>query len=208
MTQGIETGLASFSDAVSMLAQTIQTTHATVTDLDAALGRAATAGNQGTQQMETLLNSFGQTIASVQGAMSGLQGTVEKIDQMADKFKDSANSIESSVNLQRAAANDFKEALVPMNQALGQTVETLKTSAVSAEEALGHVRTHLQDAQKALTGTVDALTKGVSGYSTQIADLHTKMDQHLASAVNQLSGSITNLEEVLDEFIEALPPKA
>jgi methyl-accepting chemotaxis protein len=207
MTQGIETGLASFSDAVSMLAQTIQTTHATVTDLDAALGRAATAGNQGTQQMETLLNSFGQTIASVQGAMSGLQGTVEKIDQMADKFKDSANSIESSVNLQRAAANDFKEALVPMNQALGQTVETLKTSAVSAEEALGHVRTHLQDAQKALTGTVDALTKGVSGYSTQIADLHTKMDQHLASAVNQLSGSITNLEEVLDEFIEHLPVK-
>jgi uncharacterized phage infection (PIP) family protein YhgE len=208
MTQGIETGLASFSDAVSMLAQTIQTTRATVTDLDAAIGRAATAGNQGTQQMETLLSSFGQTIASVQGAMSGLQGTVDKIDQVADKFKDSASSIESSVNLQRAAANDFKEALVPMNQALGQTVETLKTSAVSAEEALGHVRSHLQDAQKALTGTVDALTKGVSGYSTQIADLHTKMDQHLASAVNQLSGSITNLEEVLDEFIEALPPKA
>jgi predicted nucleic acid-binding Zn-ribbon protein len=95
-----------------------------------------------------------------------------------------------------------------MNQALGQTVDTLKQSAVSAEEALGHVRNHLQDAQKALTGTVDALTQGVSGYSTQIADLHTKMDQHLASAVNQLSGSITNLEEVLDEFIDALPPKA
>ncbi len=208
MTQGIETGLASFSDAVSTLAQTIQTTRATVTDLDAAIGRAATAGNQGTLHMETLLSSFGQTIASVQGAMSGLQGTVDKIDQVADKFKDSANSIESSVSLQRAAANDFKEALVPMNQALGQTVDTLKTSAVSAEEALGHVRTHLQDAQKALTGTVDALTQGVSGYSTQIADLHTKMDQHLASAVNQLSGSITNLEEVLDEFIDALPPKA
>jgi methyl-accepting chemotaxis protein len=208
MTQGIENGLASFSDAVSTLAQTIQTTRATVTDLDAAMGRAATAGNQGTQQMETLLSSFGQTIASVQGAMMGLQGTVDKIDQVADKFKDSASSIESSVNLQRAAANDFKEALVPMNQALGQTVDTLKTSAVSAEEALGHVRTHLQDAQKALTGTVDALTKGVSGYSTQISDLHTKMDQHLASAVNQLSGSITNLEEVLDEFIDALPPKA
>jgi predicted nucleic acid-binding Zn-ribbon protein len=208
MTQGIESGLASFNDAVNTLAHTIQTTRATVTDLDAALGRAATAGNQGTQQMETLLSSFGQTIASVQTAMSGLQNTVDKIDHMADKFKDSANAIESSVNLQRAAASDFKEALVPMNQALGQTVDTLKTSAVSAEEALGHVRTHLQDAQKALTGTVDALTQGVSGYSTQIADLHTKMDQHLASAVNQLSGSITNLEEVLDEFIDALPPKA
>ena len=30
----------------------------------------------------------------------------------------------------------------------------------------------------------------------------------LASAVNQLGGSITNLEEVLDEFIDAMPPKA
>ena len=118
------------------------------------------------------------------------------------------DAIEGAVGLQRAAATDFKEALIPMNQALGQTVDTLKQSAVSAEEALGHARSHLQDAQKALTGTVDALTKGVSGYSTQISDLHTKMDQHLASAVNQLSGSITNLEEVLDEFIDALPPKA
>ena len=81
-------------------------------------------------------------------------------------------------------------------------------SAASAETALGHVRTHLQEAQQALNGTVVSLTQGVSGYSTQIAELHTKMDQHLASAVNQLSGSITNLEEVLDEFIEALPPKA
>jgi predicted nucleic acid-binding Zn-ribbon protein len=151
---------------------------------------------------------LGQTVQTVQGAMSGLQGTVERIDQTAEKFKDSANAIEGAVGLQRAAATDFKEALIPMNQALGQTVDTLKQSAVSAEEALGHVRTHLQDAQKALTGTVDALTKGVSGYSTQISDLHTKMDQHLASAVNQLSGSITNLEEVLDEFIDALPPKA
>jgi predicted nucleic acid-binding Zn-ribbon protein len=208
LTQGIESGLTSFNEAVSTLAHTIQTTRATVTDLDTAMGRAATLGREGNQQMQTLLGSFGQTIASVQTAMSGLHATVDKIDQMADKFKDSASAIESSVALQRAAATDFKEALVPMNQALGQTVDTLKTSAVSAEEALGHVRTHLQDAQKALTGTVDSLTQGVSGYSTQIAELHTKMDQHLASAVNQLSGSITNLEEVLDEFIDALPPKA
>jgi hypothetical protein len=63
------------------------------------------------------------------------------------------------------------------------------------------------DAQNALTGTVDALTKGVSGYSTQIAELHSKMDQHLATAVTQLNGSITNLEEVLDEFIDALPQR-
>jgi predicted nucleic acid-binding Zn-ribbon protein len=164
-------------------------------------------GHQGTQQLESLLGNLGQTVQTVQGAMSGLQGTVERIDQTADKFKDSAHAIEGAVGLQRAAATDFKEALIPMNQALGQTMNTLKQSAASAEESLGHVRTHLQEAQQALTGTVDALTKGVSGYSTQIAELHTKMDQHLASAVNQLGGSITNLEEVLDEFIDAMPPK-
>jgi len=208
LTQGIEHGLASFSEAVHTLSQTIHTTRGTVTDLDAALTRAATVGNQGTQQLETLLGSFGQTIATVQAAMSGLQATVATMDQTADKFKDSASTIENSVSLQRAAATDFKDALVPMNQALGQTVQTLQDSAASAETALGHVRTHLQEAQQALNGTVVSLTQGVSGYSTQIAELHTKMDQHLASAVNQLSGSITNLEEVLDEFIEALPPKA
>ena len=107
--------------------------------------------------------------------------------------------------LYRAFYADGSQIDVHANTA--QMEEEIRTQ-VSAEEALGHVRSHLQDAQKALTGTVDALTKGVSGYSTQISDLHTKMDQHLASAVNQLSGSITNLEEVLDEFIDALPPKA
>jgi predicted nucleic acid-binding Zn-ribbon protein len=183
MTQGIESGLAAFSNAVNTLSQTIDTTRNTVTDLDAALARAATAGNQGSKQMETLLTNLGQTITT-------LQSTAEKIDSTADKFKDSASAIENSVGLQSTAAADFK------------------AGAETAEASLGHVRTHLQDAQKALTGTVDSLTKGVSGYSTQIAELHTKMDQHLASAVNQLSGSITNLEEVLDEFIEALPPKA
>jgi chromosome segregation ATPase len=208
LTQGISNGLASFGDAVSTLSQTIQNTRATITELDASLARASAIGQQGTQHLETLLGNLGQTVQTVQGAMTGLQGTVERIDQTAEKFKDSATAIEGAVGLQRAAATDFKEALIPMNQALGQTVDTLKQSATSAEEALGHVRSHLQDAQKALTGTVDALTQGVSGYSTQIADLHTKLDQHLASAVNQLSGSITNLEEVLDEFIDALPPKA
>ncbi|MFY8179382.1 MAG: hypothetical protein ACOVKR_08215 [Limnohabitans sp.] len=208
MTQGIENGLASFGSAVQALSETIQATRATVNELDAAMIRASGAGTQGAKQFETLLNTFSQTLGPVQATISSLQATVAKIDQTADKFKETAQTIEGSVNLQRAAANDFKEALIPMNQALGQTVDTLKTSAVSAEQALGHVRTHLQEAQQALTGTVDALTKGVSGYSTQIADLHTKMDQHLASAVNQLGGSITNLEEVLDEFIDAMPPKA
>ncbi len=183
MTQGIESGLATFSNAVNTLSQTIDTTRSTVADLDAALARAASAGHEGSKQMETLLTNLGQTIST-------LQSTAEKIDTTAVKFKESASAIEHSVELQSTAAADFK------------------TGAETAEASLGHVRTHLQDAQKALTGTVDALTKGVSGYSTQIAELHTKMDQHLASAVNQLSGSITNLEEVLDEFIEALPPKA
>jgi uncharacterized phage infection (PIP) family protein YhgE len=178
-----------------------------VAELDAAIARASAAGNQGSAQLTTLLGSFGETLTQVQGATGTLSTTVTLMRETADSFKDSASAMESSVTLQRAAANDFKDTLLPMNQALGQTVTTLKESAHSAETALGHVRTHLQEAQQALSGTVDALTQGVSGYSGQIAELHTKMDQHLASAVNQLSGSITNLEEVLDEFIEHLPVK-
>jgi len=207
LTQGIETSLNTFHDAVTALSQTLTTTRSTVAELDAAIARASAAGNQGSAQLTTLLGSFGETLTQVQGATGTLSTTVTLMRETADSFKDSASAMESSVTLQRAAANDFKDTLLPMNQALGQTVSTLKESAHSAETALGHVRTHLQEAQQALSGTVDALTQGVSGYSGQIAELHTKMDQHLASAVNQLSGSITNLEEVLDEFIEHLPVK-
>ena len=175
LTQGIEKGLGSFQDTVASLSQTIQTTRNTVAELDAALARATTAGNQGSQQLTTLLGNFGQAIASVQSVMGELQNTAGLIHQTADSFKDSANSIENSVAMQHKHRARFKDTA----QASSQSLET--------------VRTHLQEAQKALNGTVDALTKGVSGYSGQIAELHTKMDQHLATAVNQLSGSITNL---------------
>ena len=190
LTQGITTGMASFGDAVQGLAQTIQTTNNTVNTLDTALSRAATAGQQGAQQLESLMAQLSQTLGNLQTVMGGLQSTADKVDATADKFQTSATAIENAVNTQQETANTFKD------------------SASTTEQALETVRTHLMDAQKALNGTVDALTKGVSAYSTQVAGLHTKMDQHLATAVNQLGGSITNLEEVLDEFIDALPPKS
>ena len=71
LTQGIEKGLGSFQDTVASLSQTIQTTRNTVAELDAALARATTAGNQGSQQLTTLLGSFGQAIASVQWSDKG-----------------------------------------------------------------------------------------------------------------------------------------
>ena len=190
LTQGISTGMASFGDAVQLLAQTIQTTNSTVTTLDSALSRAATAGQQGAHQIESLMAQLSQTLGHLQTVMGGLQSSADKVDATADKFQSSASAIERSVTTQQETANTFKD------------------SAHTTEQALETVRTHLMDAQKALNGTVDALTKGVSAYSTQVAGLHTKMDQHLATAVNQLGGSITNLEEVLDEFIDALPPKS
>ena len=190
LTQGISTGMASFGDAVQLLAQTIQTTNSTVTTLDSALSRAATAGQQGAHQIESLMEQLSQTLGHLQTVMSGLQSSADKVDATADKFQSSASAIERAVTTQQETANTFKD------------------SAHTTEQALETVRTHLMDAQKALNGTVDALTKGVSAYSTQVAGLHTKMDQHLATAVNQLGGSITNLEEVLDEFIDALPPKS
>ena len=190
LTQSISTGMASFGDAVQLLAQTIQTTNSTVTTLDSALSRAATAGQQGAHQIESLMAQLSQTLEHLQTVMGGLQSSADKVDATADKFQSSASAIERSVTTQQETANTFKD------------------SAHTTEQALETVRTHLMDAQKALNGTVDALTKGVSAYSTQVAGLHTKMDQHLATAVNQLGGSITNLEEVLDEFIDALPPKS
>jgi methyl-accepting chemotaxis protein len=190
LTQGISTGMASFGDAVQLLAQTIQTTNSTVTTLDSALSRAATAGQQGAHQIESLMEQLSQTLGHLQTVMSGLQSSADKVDATADKFQSSASAIERAVTTQQETANTFKD------------------SAHTTEQALETVRTHLMDAQKALNETVDALTKGVSAYSTQVAGLHTKMDQHLATAVNQLGGSITNLEEVLDEFIDALPHKS
>ena len=190
LTQGISTGMASFGDAVQALAQTIQATNSTVTTLDSALSRAASVGQQGAQQLESLMAQLSQTLGNLQTVMGGLQSTAGIVDATADKFQTSATAIEKAVITQQETANTFQD------------------SARTTEQALETVRTHLMDAQKALNGTVDALTKGVSAYSTQVAGLHTKMDQHLATAVNQLGGSITNLEEVLDEFIDALPPKS
>ena len=189
MTQGIDNSLQAFKEAVTQMTHTMQTTRSTVGELDAMLVRVNQAGEQGTQQLQTVLGQFSTVMQSVQQVVSQLQTTLGSIEHTAQAFTQSANSIEGSVALQQTTAQDFKH------------------TAEASAQSLDAVRTHLQEAQKALTGTVDALTQGVSGYSGQIAELHTKMDQHLAAAVNQLGGSITNLEEVLDEFIDALPGK-
>jgi ABC-type transporter Mla subunit MlaD len=208
ITQGLEKGLAYFHEATQGLAHTVDAMRGTISELNAATQHTANSTQSGTQQMAQLVQHFGQAIQTIQTTSSGLQQAVTQINQTAQSFHNSTQTIEQAVHLQHKATEDFKQVLVPMQSSISQTVQTLQDGAVTAQQALEHVRNHLQDAQAALTGTVDALTKGVSGYSTQIAELHTKMDQHLATAVNQLSGSITNLEEVLDEFIDALPQRS
>jgi methyl-accepting chemotaxis protein len=182
-------GLTGLSQTTQTLAQTMQGMRDTVSELDAALSRSSQASTQGSQQLAQWVEGLGQSMGGLQTTLRELDGVMGQIRQTAQSFENSAREIGQSVQLQRETANDFQR------------------GASAMQDALETVRNHLLDAQKALHGTVDALTQGVSAYSGQVSELHTKMDQHLASAVNQLGGTITNLEEVLDEFIESLPPR-
>ena len=182
-------GLAGLSHTTQALTQTMQGMRETVSELDAAMSRSSQASQQGSQQLAQWVDGLGQSMGGLQATLRELDGVMGQIRQTAQSFEHSARDIGQAVQMQRETADDFKR------------------GAGAMQDALETVRSHLLDAQKALHGTVDALTQGVSAYSGQVSELHTKMDQHLASAVNQLGGTITNLEEVLDEFIESLPPR-
>jgi len=182
-------GLASFEQTTRTLAEAMKGMRETVTELDGALVRSQQVSQSGSQQMSQWVDGMAHSLVSLQETLRELDRSMGQISQTAQSFEHSARDIAQSVQLQRDTATQFQ------------------TSAASLQNALETVRSHLMDANQALHGTVDSLTQGVSAYSGQVAELHTKMDQHLAHAVNQLGGTITNLEEVLDEFIESLPPK-
>lgn len=181
--------LASFEQTTHTLAQAMQGMRETVSALDGALARSQQVSQSGSEQMTQWVGGMGQSLQALQATLLELDRAMGQISQTAQSFENSAKDIGQSVQMQRDTAEHFK------------------TSAASLQDALETVRNHLMQANQALHGTVDTLTQGVSAYSTQVASLHTKMDQHLAHAVNQLGGTITNLEEVLDEFIESLPPR-
>jgi predicted nucleic acid-binding Zn-ribbon protein/F0F1-type ATP synthase membrane subunit c/vacuolar-type H+-ATPase subunit K len=181
--------LASFEQTTRTLAEAMQGMRATVSELDGALARSQQVSQDGSAQMTQWVQGMGHSLGNLQDTLRDLDRAMGTIGQTAQSFENSARDIGQSVQLQRDTAEHFK------------------ASAAAMQGALDTVRTQLMDAQQALHGTVDALTQGVSAYSGQVAELHTKMDQHLAHAVNQLGGTITNLEEVLDEFIESLPPR-
>ena len=181
--------LARFEQTTHTLAEAMKGMRDTVGELDSALARSQQVSQSGNQHMTEWVNGMAKSMGSLQQTLSELDRAMGQISQTAQSFENSARDIAQSVQLQRDTATQFQ------------------TSAASMQGALETVRTHLMEAHQALHGTVDALTQGVSAYSGQVAELHTKMDQHLAHAVNQLGGTITNLEEVLDEFIESLPPR-
>ena len=181
--------LASFENTTRTLAEAMQGMRDTVGALDNALARSQQVSQSGSEQMTQWVQGMGNSLGNLQNTLRELDRAMGQISQTAQSFETSARDIGQAVQLQRDTAEHFK------------------TSAASMQGALETVRTHLMEGNQALHSTVDTLTQGVSAYSGQVAELHTKMDQHLAQAVNQLGGTITNLEEVLDEFIESLPPR-
>ena len=182
-------GLASFQDATQGLGEMVQTLRGTLQELDQSSARAAQARLDEARQLGEASSGLGTGLGQLQGTLGHLQQAMGQIEQTATHFAQAAERIERAVGLQNTSA------------------EQLAHGGQRLQEALETVRGQLQDAQQALTATVQSLTEGVGQYSTQVADLHVKMDQHLAQAVNQLGGSISNLEEVLDEFVDALPKR-
>jgi len=182
-------GLASFQDATQGLGEMVQTLRGTLQELDQSSARAAQARLDEARQLGEASSGLGTGLGQLQGTLGHLQQAMGQIEQTANHFAQAAERIERAVGLQNTSA------------------EQLAHGGQRLQEALETVRGQLQDAQQALSATVQSLTEGVGQYSTQVADLHVKMDQHLAQAVNQLGGSISNLEEVLDEFVDALPKR-
>ena len=90
--------------------------------------------------------------------------------------------------------------MAAQNGIVGGLAQTANSLGTSIEGANKEFRTSAET----MTRTTQEITAGVKDYSQQIHNLHATLDSNLANAIGSLNGTVSELVDGLEEFIEEL----
>ena len=118
---------------------------------------------------------------------------VADIQAAGGDFKAAANAAAS-------ATGNLEKVVAAQTALVGTVAETAGTLATS----ITTVNTEFRTSSKAMADTTKEMTAGVKEYSQQVHNLHSSLDSNLANAIGALNGTVSELVDGLEEFIEEL----
>lgn len=222
--------LDSASEKIIQASDTFQTslleTKACIVDMNDTIERGSSAGNAGAERLEKTLESMAASTQAIDGVMNKVTGIIKEMGDSVDQIAGLGKSMTESVSAQKEVVRVIQDRIPAMREAVQQAVETLQKTASTAGQAFentNHQFTRTKDSldntfssaqkgldntvftmQKGFENTVGSLHAGITDYTEQIASLHMKLDGLLGAALSKLGSAITNLESIMDDFVESL----
>jgi uncharacterized protein YukE len=185
-TNALSGGAGDLRQAAGLLEQAMVTAKATVNDMDETLERASVEGRQGLTNLHEALGRLATTAQQVVNLVADIQAA-------GGDFKAAANAAAS-------ATGNLEKVVAAQTALVGTVAETAGTLATS----ITTVNTEFRTSAKAMADTTKEMTAGVKEYSQQVHNLHSSLDSNLANAIGALNGTVSELVDGLEEFIEEL----
>jgi methyl-accepting chemotaxis protein len=168
------------------------------------------AGNvvaEGSDRFETVSDKLLNNIRGVDALLDGIESFVEKIQTNVGMLNNIADTLDDAVQAQKTVSNEFKTGIPQMSSALKDAVTGITESTQASALAITSIREELDRTKLAVDQTVNSLTTGVDQYTDKVKDLHLLLDEKIGDAISKIGGTISTLEDTMDEFVEALPRK-
>lgn len=198
---------ASFKDAASILESAIISTKATVNDLDEVLTRSVEVGRGGADAINVIVNKLQSTVSGLSNAATDMAQLVSSIEKSVGGMQSVSDNLDDTVEAQRSLVVTLRDLTPQIQSGFKDALNSIGSVADAIDAALKSTASSLKASGDLLDNTVTSLNSGVKTYTEQVAALHVRLDQEMTKAVTKLGGSITALEDTLDEFSEAINEK-
>lgn len=173
-------------------------------DLDTTIVNAADLGSQGAAFVRNALDTAGPLFDRLDGATKELNVAGSALERMSGQLAGAVDGVEDMTKEQRAVVTAVRAATPQALESIQRVVDLLQQTVIATATSMDQTRSAMDDTSKTLNDTVAGITTGVNDYSRTLGDLHRTLDAALAGAVGSLNNSISNLEEVLEEFVDSL----
>lgn len=203
----ISQSMKELQDAAKVLEGAILLTKGSVTDMGETIDRASTAGDAGAQRLDALLERLSDSTSVMDSAMKGAGSMIATLDLTVGKLSTLGDDLSEGVDSQRSVIRIVQEVLPRLQQDMQKVFSELETAGRQAEKSMADANRYLVGTTDRLDKTLGGFNEGIDNYTTRISKLHSQLDSHLGLAVTKLDGTMNNLSEVLDEFVESLPNK-
>ena len=198
---------ASFGSAAGNLEGAIIKTQETVEKLDLSLQRAGAVVSKGSDRFEVVSDKLFNNLRAVDGVVLSVDTFLKNIQENIGTLNNIAASLDDTVESQKAVTLEFRDAIPKMSKALSDAVLEISQSSGAASEALTAIRIELEKTTGSIDQTVVSLNTGIDQYTEKVKALHLLLDEKVGDAISKIGSAVNNLEETMDDFIEALPKK-